>query len=80
MTRLERCTFDGCGATILASAMPDHWIIAYHYSPLLPARSVRFEQPPEVLPANTSVRVLTSAPDVLNGWRPEVASGGRWAS
>lgn len=42
MERLERCTFNGCNATVRAVAMPDHWVIAQHYSPNLPARSVRY--------------------------------------
>lgn len=49
--RLERCTFAGCGATARHEAMADHWIIAQHYNPLLPAQYVRFASEAEIPPA-----------------------------
>ena len=42
LPRYERCTFKGCRALVIASRMPDHWIIAYHYSDNFPAKSIRF--------------------------------------
>lgn len=40
-TRLERCSFDGCGAFVRPSAMADHWITAFHYLRAVNAAGIR---------------------------------------
>ena len=36
--KLHTCTFEGCSARVIPSRMADHWVIAQHYTPNLPAK------------------------------------------
>lgn len=54
MIKLDTCEFKGCGRMVRPDAMADHWLIARHYSPNLPAQRVALADAPNILKVRAS--------------------------